>query len=380
LLLFIPTFGRVSSDGKCKFLTFTENGLVAQIRERLRKNGKKSFFVRIRMKSQPEVTASFDRLTDARIWASSTENAMREGRYIKVNEAQKHLLGEMVDRYINEVLPKKPNVSKDYAFYLGWWKTQIGDVFLSELTPVLISEHRDLLSKKITYRKTLISHATINRYLAALSSAISTSIKEWGWMEDNIMSKVSKLREPRGRTRFLSDEERNRFIRACRESKNSDLYIAVILALSTGARKNEIWGLSWKCVDLKNGFITFMETKNDEPRSVPLTGHALELMIERSKDPRIDTELVFPSRVDRHKHFDFRRPFEKALKVAQIEDFSWHNLRHSAASYLVMAGVDMRTVAEILGHKTMQMTQRYAHLSPEHLKDAVSKMNRKIFG
>jgi integrase len=138
--------------------------------------------------------------------------------------------------------------------------------------------------------------------------------------------------------------------------------------------------LSWKCVDLKNGFITFEETKNDEPRSVPLTGHAFELMMERSKVPRIDTDLAFPSRVDRHKHFDFRRPFQMALKASQIKDFRWHDLRHCAASYLVMAGVDMRTVAEILGHKTMQMTQRYTHLSPEHLKDAVAKMNRKIFG
>ena len=123
-----------------------------------------------------------------------------------------------------------------------------------------------------------------------------------------------------------------------------------------------------------------METKNDEPRSAPLTGHALELMLERSKVPRIDTELVFPSRLDPQKSFDFRRPFQMALKTAKIEDFRWHDLRHCAASYLVMAGVDMRTVAEILGHKTIQMTQRYAHLSPEHLKDAVAKMNRKIFG
>jgi len=160
---------------------------MAQIRERLRKNGKKSFFVRIRMKRQPEVTASFDRLTDARIWASSTETSMREGRYINANEAQKHSLGDLVERYIREVLPGKPNVSSDYAFYLGWWKRQLGDVLLSELTPVLISEYRDLLSKKITYRKTIISHATINRYLAALSTAISTAINEWGWMEDNIL-------------------------------------------------------------------------------------------------------------------------------------------------------------------------------------------------
>jgi integrase len=271
-------------------------------------------------------------------------------------------------------------VSSDYAFQLEWWKTQIGDVLLSELTPVLISEYRDLLSKKITFRKTQISHATVNRYLAALSTAISTAINEWGWMEDNILRKVSKLKEPRGRVRYFSDEERERFLLACKESHNSDLYVAVILALSTGGRKNEIWGLSWKDVDLKNGFITFEETKNDEPRSVPLQGHALELMLKRSKVPRIDTDLVFPSRVDQQKHLDFRKPFQMALKAAQIEDFRWHDLRHCAASYLVMAGVDMRTVAEILGHKTIQMTQRYAHLSPEHLKDAVAKMNRKIFG
>ena len=116
---------------------------MAQIRERLRKNGKKSFVVRIRMKRHPEVTASFDRLTDARISASTTETAMREGRYIKTNEAQKHSLSDLVERYIREVLPGKPNVSNDYAFQLEWWKTQIGNVLLSELTPVLISENRD---------------------------------------------------------------------------------------------------------------------------------------------------------------------------------------------------------------------------------------------
>ena len=216
--------------------------------------------------------------------------------------------------------------------------------------------------------------------MAALSTAISTSVKEWEWMEDNPLRKISKLKEPRGRVRYLSDEERELLLTACRESHNPDLYLTVILAMSTGGRQAEIWGLTWKCVDLKNGFVTFEETKNDEPRSVPLAGHAFELMLERSKVPRIDTDLVFTSPKNPQNHFDFRRPFQIALKTAQIEDFRWHDLRHCAASYLVMAGVDMRTVGEILGHKTMQMTQRYAHLSPEHLKDAVAKMNLKIFG
>ena len=353
---------------------------MAQIIERTRKNGKKSFLVRIRMRGEPEATASFDRLSDARIWAQQIETEMRDGRYIKTAEAQKHTVRDLVERYIRDVLPRKVKVGRFYAIQLGWWKRQIGDVLLSELTPVLITEHRELLSQTETIRKTKKSNATVNRYLAALSTAISTAINEWGWMENNPLSKLSKLKEPRGRVRYFSDEERERFLFACKESHNSDLYAAVILAFSTGGRKNEIWGLSWKDVDLKNGFITFEETKNDEPRSVPLQGHALELMLKRSKVPRIDTDLVFPSRVDQQKHLDFRKPFQMALKAAQIEDFRWHDLRHCAASYLVMAGVDMRTVAEILGHKTLQMTQRYAHLSPEHLKDAVAKMNRKIFG
>jgi len=353
---------------------------MAQIRERIKKNGKKSYFVRIRMKGKPEATASFERLTDARLWASSTETEIREGRYTKSTEAQRHTLSDLVDRYIRDVLPRKPKIRAEYTLQLKWWANQIGDVLLSDLTPSLISEHRDLLCCKITNRKSIISNSRVNRYMSALSSTISTAVREWEWMEDNPLRKISKLKEPRGRVRYLTNEERESLLTACKESHNTDLYLTVILAISTGGRRAEIWGLRWKCVDLKNGFITFEETKNDEPRSVPLAGHAFELMMERSKVPRIDTDLVFPSPKNPQNRFDFRRPFQIALKDAQIEDFRWHDLRHCAASYLVMAGVDMRTVAEILGHKTLQMTQRYTHLSPEHLKDAVAKMNNKIFG
>lgn len=353
---------------------------MAQIRERIKKNGKKTFFVRIRMKGKPEATASFDRLTDARLWAQHTETTIREGRYTTTVEAQKHTLSDLVERYIRDVLPRKPKIQAEYEPQLKWWSEQIGDVLLSDLSSSLISEQRDLLCERITIRKSKISNARVNRYMATLSTAITTAVKEWEWMEDNPLRKLSKLKEPRGRVRFLSDYERERLLTACRQSHNPNLYLTVILAMSTGGRQSEIWGLRWECVDLQNGFVTFEETKNDEPRSVPLVGYALELMMKHSKVHSIDTDLVFPSRVDCHKHFDFRRPFQMALKEAQIANFRWHDLRHCAASYLVMAGVDMRTVAEILGHKTLQMTQRYTHLSPEHLKDAVSKMNHKIFG
>ena len=360
---------------------------MAQIIEQKKKNGRKSYFVRIRLKGKPHATKTFERLTDARLWVQETETAIRDGRYTATAEARKHTLNDLVNRYIREVCPLKPKIANDYTMQLNWWKNQIGDELLSNITPAMISEQRNLLKKTISVRrKTEMSNATVNRYMGALSTAISTAVKEWEWMEENPLRKVSKLKEPRGRVRYLSEEERERLLSACRNSYNKDLYTAVILALSTGGRRIEVWSLRWKNVDLKNGFISFLETKNNEPRSVPLAGHALDLMQRRylmqrrSEIPRIDTDMVFPSRVDPQKHFDFRVSFEKAVETAQIEDFRWHDFRHCAASYLVMAGVDMRTVAEILGHKTLQMTQRYAHLSPEHLKDAVAKMNLKIFG
>jgi integrase len=215
--------------------------------------------------------------------------------------------------------------------------------------------------------------------MAALSTALNTSIREWEWMEDNPMRKISKLKEPRGRVRSLSKEEREHLLAACKGSVNNNLYLAVVLALSTGARQQEIWGLRWSEVNFETGFITFTETKNEEFRSVPLKGHACELLLEHYRIRRKDSDIVFPSKKNPAVSYDFRSPWKKALVVAEVEDFRWHDLRHSCASYLAMNGVPMLTIAEILGHKTLSMVQRYTHLNAEHLTEAISDMNRKIF-
>jgi integrase len=215
--------------------------------------------------------------------------------------------------------------------------------------------------------------------MAALSTALNTSIREWEWMEDNPMRKISKLKEPRGRVRHLSKDERESLLAACKDSVNNHLYLAVVLALSTGARQQEIWGLQWSEVNFETGFITFTETKNEESRSVPLKGHACKLLLEHYRIRRKDSDIVFPSKKNPAVSYDFRNPWKKALVVAEVEDFRWHDLRHSCASYLAMNGVPMLTIAEILGHKTLSMVQRYTHLNAEHLTEAISDMNRKIF-
>ena len=124
--------------------------------------------------------------------------------------------------------------------------------------------------------------------------------------------------------------------------------------------------LKWKDVNLERGIITLHETKNGERRILPITGHALELMKQHAKVMHINTDLVFPSEHNPKKSIDIRTPFETALKRAGIKDFRFHDLRHSAASYLAMNGATMAEIAEVLGHKTLQMVKRYAHLSDAH--------------
>ena len=111
----------------------------------------------------------------------------------------------------------------------------------------------------------------------------------------NPVRKITKPREPRGRVRFLSDEERHQLLEACQASRNPYLYTIVVLALATGARRGELLGLCWPDVDLKRGTLTFHETKNGERRAVPLTGQALTLMHQHAKVRRLDTALVFPN-------------------------------------------------------------------------------------
>ena len=352
---------------------------MASIQER-KKNGKPSYTAKIRLKGHQPVFQTFTRKTDAVRWASQTEAAITEGRFFKTAESQKHTLSDLIQRYIRDVLPRKAKVYVEYASQLKWWEEQIGDVRLSDLSTALISEKRDLLSRTITNRKKQMSPARVNRYMAALSTALNTSIREWEWMEDNPMRKISKLKEPRGRVRSLSKEEREHLLAACKGSVNNNLYLAVVLALSTGARQQEIWGLRWSEVNFETGFITFTETKNDEFRSVPLKGHACELLLEHYRIRRKDSDIVFPSKKNPAVSYDFRNPWKKALVVAEVEDFRWHDLRHSCASYLAMNGVPMLTIAEILGHKTLSMVQRYTHLSTEHLTEAISDIDKKMFG
>jgi integrase len=352
---------------------------MAVIQERKTSEGKTRFRVLVRLKGYPAQSATFDRKTDAKKWAQQTESAIREGRHFKTAEAKKHTLGEMIDRYLRDVLPHRKKGQQKQKSLLEWWKEALGPYALAEVTPALIAECRDQLLNGTTYRGTQRSPATVVRYMAALSVVFNLAVNEWEWLEVSPMAKVKKPKEPRGRVRFLDQEERERLLDACHKSRSRLLYPIVVLAISSGMRQGEILGLTWKDVDFIRRRVVLHETKNDERRAVPVTGLAHELLQELSKVRRIDSHLVFPGN-NPEKPVDFRHDWEKALKEAKIEDFRFHDLRHTAASYLAMNGATLAEIAEVLGHKTLQMVKRYAHLSEAHTASVVDRMNEKIFG
>jgi integrase len=335
--------------------------------------------VQVRIKGHPSQYASFKRKTDAERWIQQTEAAIREGRHFKTTAAKKHTLGELIDRYVRDILPTKKKSEQKQTAQLYWWKKQIGCYLLSEVTASMIAEQRDILLRETTQRKQPRNPSTVVRYLAALSHAFSIAVKEWGWVEDSPIRKVSKPKEPRGRVRFLDDDERERLLLVCKESPNRCLHTIVILALSTGMRQAEILTLKWADVDLEKARVILQETKNGEIRQVAIAGHALQLIKELDKVRRLDTPFLFPGKFPK-KPVKIRSAWDNAVKKADIANLRFHDLRHSCASYLAMNGASLAEIAEVLGHKTLAMVKRYAHLSDTHTAGVVSRMNEKIFG
>ncbi len=351
---------------------------MAHIQARQNSKGNVRFRVQVRLKGHPKQSRTFTRRTDAKRWAIKTESSIREGRDFGTSQAKRHTVAELIDRYVKNVLPAKKS-AKDQARQLRWWRDEIGHYILCDVSPALIAECRDSLASGKTVRGTVRSTSTVNRYLAALSHVFTIGTREWAWIDSNPLRKVSKLREARGRLRWLSDDERTKLLDACK-ARSDVLYSIAVVALSTGARRGEILNLTWSDIDLQAGVIILETTKSGQPRAIPLQGHALELLRKMSEVRRVDSDLVFPSKRDPTKPLNIQNIWKSAVRAAEIRDLRFHDLRHSAASYLAMNGATLPELAAVLGHRTLQTVQRYANLSQPHTMKVVKNMNLKIFG
>jgi len=341
---------------------------------------KTSYKVRIRKPNNPTVTKSFSSKNLAEKWARRTELDIEEGTYFDKKESASHTVNDLVNRYIKEDLKRLSETDwPARERQLKWWKSEIGHLTLNKVTPALLVGLRNKLKNEPTDKQILRSGATVNRYLAAFSAALGIAASEWQWITSNPFSRVRREKEAEGRTRFLSHDERNALLKSCKESKNKNLYPVTLLALSSGMRQAEIMTMKWEQVDFVRNTVTLNKTKNGEVRVVPLVGLALETLKRHGKIRNLKNPYVFIGRHLMNAKFP-RGSWKTAITAAEITDFKFHDCRHSCASELAMNGASLHEIAAVLGHKTLAMVQRYAHLSEQHTISVVERMNNAVFG
>jgi len=196
--------------------------------------------------------------------------------------------------------------------------------------------------------------------------------KRWGYLDQ--VPEIQLPKKPEDRQRYLEQDELARLLAASAKSKNENLHAIVTLAVNTGMRKGELLGLEWERINLSTSGITLYRTKSGKPRGVPINQAVYDALVGLEPDPQRRAGLVFRRR-DGAAWGQIRTAFASACKKAAIQQFRFHDLRHTAASHLVMRGASLNDVRELLGHSDLKMTQRYAHLSPAHLRQAVGLLD-----
>lgn len=284
-----------------------------------------------------------------------------EGKFLDIRKSERIKFGEMASLYLKSYCQINNKVStverKDGI--VNHLNGAFGKKYIYEITALDVEEYK---RKRIEERK---APATVNKEISVLRNILNTAV-EWGKLR-TAPPKIKLLKENNQRIRYLGKGEEISLMDACPEF----LKPIIEIALNTGMRRGEILGLKWQDIDFDQKNITLSDTKNGEERHVPMNSTVVDILSGLRRRP--ESNYVFSGK-DIGTHISkgyISHKFESTVKQAGIEDFKFHDLRHTFASRLVMKGVNLKAVQELLGHKTFNMTLRYAHLSPDHKKTAV---------
>ncbi len=340
-----------------------------------------SFKAIIRKNGRTIKTKTFKYKKAARAWANRIEGD-REAMAAYGLAGASIRYADLADEYMDQYSGRDSNIQHKHVF----WEQHLGETMLVDIDAGMI---RTALEKyangealrssgigkdgKLILKKTgkQRAPATVNRMRAFLSSVFRYAIKQRGYLTENPVRQVPSLTENNKRVRYLSDDERKRLLAACRASDWDKLYLLVLLAITTGARLGELLGLHWHEIDFTSRTATLPRTKNGDSRALTFPPAA---MTELKKHREVSQRLVFASETKWRKSFEFRKHWHKALKQAQIEDFKFHDLRHSCASYLAMSGATLQEIGAVLGHRSLQTTLRYTHLSTRHKQEITDRV------
>lgn len=271
---------------------------------------------------------------------------------------------------------------------LTWWSAELGQLTLAEVSDDHVHAALERLAARqsrffagrdadgraiFKARHKALAPATVNRYATALAAVFTWAVRRRivpkGWVHP--CRSVERRQEDNAGTRFLSDDERRRLLDACKASKWPRLYLLVLLALTTGARRGELVGLRWSHFDLERAVVHVARTKNGDAKVLPLVPAVVEEVQLLAGAPGA---LVFPGKRAPGKAFNFEQRWSAALKAAGVKNFRFHDLRHSCASLLAQNGATLLEIGDLLGHRQVSMAKRYSHLAASHRSALVNRV------
>lgn len=332
----------------------------------------------VRRKGHPQQSENFGRKKDAEAWIRKIESELDKGKFLFDSKAKKRTVSDLLDRYEEDILPGKKS-ARDQSQQLEVWRELIGHESLLTLSPATLMEARTKLSKRKNRYGKLVSNSTVNRYLAALSHVLTVAETTYSWIAQNPMKKVPKLKEPQGRVRALCEEEIAQLLSACKETGNAVLELVVLIALTSGMRKGEVLGLRWDDILFEKGLAIIQDPKNGERRSAILLPVVVEELKKRKEAITSPEGLIFPNRKGTGP-VDLKKPWARAVNKANLKDFRFHDLRHTAATLIANGGGSVPQIATVLGHKSFRMASRYAHLTENHTRELLESAMREIVG
>ena len=297
---------------------------------------------------------------DAVKFENTVKNAVCHGNYDFVEKEFTIKLFEMTEKYLEYSQLNKSSYDHD-KFYARYWQEFFGDKVLSDIKPIDIEGY-----KKYRLDKGL-KESTINRELNSLSKMFSVAVEN-DFIKINPCSGVKKLKVDNQKIRFLTKDEEIKLFDKIGEHWIKPI---VITALQTGMRKGEILNLTWHCVDFKKNYIDVLQTKSGKPRQIPMSGKLKEAL---KAMPELN-EYIFVNEKTLGVQQNINHVFPDFIKEAEINDFRFHDLRHTAATRMVEKGVDLVVVKDILGHADINITMRYAHPVPEMKLKAIQALN-----
>lgn len=342
---------------------------MANITLRTKKDGSKSYKVVIRKAGQATITKTFSKRREATAWATQTEAAIDSG---DLSIQSTKTLGDCIDsfvRYRNEDRDTRLAAGQKVQAPLGkyelkvldWWRQQLGNRRAALLTG------KDFRACRRKLEAEPIKVGTVNRRMSLISACLTHAVET-----DIIKSNPARMRalseKETERTRLMSAAEWEAVQAACAASDEPCLLDFMLVAVGTAARAGELQALRWSDVDLNVGVAVLQRTKNGDRRVIPIRGRALEILSRRkaSRPADLGHDFVFWNSTG-HAPFYYCKAWHAARAASGVADLRFHDLRHHAASHLAMAGASTRELAEVLGHRQLQMVQRYSHFHQEHI-------------